>query len=186
MSANVKPAKLRTRCAKTGCEVCHIKEEGKNHPDDKKSMKLTQNMPILCYNCRSIKFSITVHAPIMGGMCTSCHDPHQSDNPKILKEPMPEVCYTCHDKAKFTKKYLHKVINVVGCGTCHSPHASNNPALLPSSKTEVCISCHKSQASGTHVVAIPGPSRRLHPIKGVKDPSTLKWIKAPDPKNRNA
>jgi predicted CXXCH cytochrome family protein len=166
-----------------GCEVCHTKEEGKNHPDDKKSIKLTQNMPNLCYNCHEAsKFKgTTVHAPVMGGMCTSCHDPHQSDNPKILKEPIPEVCYTCHDKAKFTRKYVHKVINVIGCGTCHNPHASNNPALLPSSKTDICISCHKSQASGTHVVSIPG--KRFHPIKGVKDPSTLKWIQAPDPKN---
>ncbi|MEW6570033.1 MAG: cytochrome c3 family protein [Nitrospirota bacterium] len=177
------PAKNVHEAFRMGCETCHKKEEGKIHPDDKKSMKLVQNMPGLCYLCHeSSKFGgEVIHAPLAAGMCIGCHDPHQSNNDKLLKEPLPEVCYTCHDKANFTKKYVHNVINVVGCVTCHSPHASNNPYLLPSPVNEVCITCHKAQASGAHVIALP--FKRYHPVKGVKDPTTLKMIKAPDPKN---
>jgi len=170
---------------KTGCETCHRKDAGKNHPGENKSIVLTENMPKLCYNCHDeskLKGEV-VHAPFGSGMCTSCHDPHQSNNDKILREPSPEVCYTCHDKAKFTKKYIHNVINVVGCVTCHNPHAASFPALLPSPVNDVCITCHKSQSAGRHVTAIPG--KKIHPIKGIKDPSTLRWIMAPDPLKGN-
>ena len=177
------PAKNVHAAMGIGCGTCHQKVEGKNHPDDKKSIIPVKSMPEICYGCHDeSKFKgSTVHAPVAGGMCTSCHEPHQSNNAKLLKEPSPEVCYSCHDKKNFTKKYVHNVINVVGCGTCHSPHASNNPSLLPSGISEVCTTCHKAQASGGHVISLPG--KRFHPVKGVKDISTLKWIKVPDPKN---
>jgi len=182
--ANLKePAKYLHAALKTGCETCHRKEEGKSHPEQKKSIVLIQNMPKLCYGCHDqSKFKgKMVHAPFGSGMCTSCHDPHQSNTNKILKEPLPEVCYTCHDKKNFTKKKVHSVINVVGCTTCHSPHASDFPNLLPSSATDVCITCHKSQSSGGHVIAMPG--KRFHPVRGVTDISTITYIKVPDPKN---
>ena len=177
------PAKHVHDALKNGCETCHKKVEEKSHPDQKKSIVLTLNMPKLCYGCHDeSKFKGSVlHAPVAGGMCTSCHDPHQSNQDKILKEPLPDVCYPCHEKTKFTKKYVHNVINVVGCGSCHNPHAANNPSLLPSSVNDLCATCHKAQSTGTHVVALPG--KKYHPVKGVTDPSTIKWIKAPDPKN---
>ncbi|MEW6586320.1 MAG: cytochrome c3 family protein [Nitrospirota bacterium] len=177
------PAKNVHAALNMGCETCHRKEEGRTHPGEKKSIVLTQNMPKLCYGCHDeSKFKgDVVHAPIAAGMCTGCHDPHQSDNGKILKEPLPEVCYTCHDKAKFTKKYVHNVINVVGCGSCHSPHVAGNPSLLPSSINDVCTTCHKGQSTGGHVVALPG--KKFHPVRGVTDLSTVKWIKVPDPNN---
>ena len=165
-----------------GCDACHVRAEGKEHPRDKDSMKLTQEMPHLCYVCHEeSKFKgKVVHSPVAGGMCTSCHDAHQSNVPKILKKASPELCYMCHDKGKFTKKFVHSAIPSVGCGTCHAPHVSNNPSLLASDINELCLSCHVAKAKGTHVVALPGGKR--HPIKGVIDPSTRKMIKVQDPK----
>jgi predicted CXXCH cytochrome family protein len=165
-----------------GCATCHTRVEGKGHPTEKGSVKLNQDMPGLCYGCHDeSKFKgKTVHAPVAGGMCTSCHNPHSSNYSKLLVKDPPELCYICHNKADFTKKVVHKVINVVGCGSCHSPHASNFPDLLPSPINDVCITCHKGQAKGNHVISLPGG--RFHPIKGVIDISTLKMIKVPDPK----
>jgi predicted CXXCH cytochrome family protein len=166
-----------------GCDACHKAVEGASHPGQKGSIILVQAMPGLCFNCHEeSKFKgKTAHAPVASGMCGACHDPHSSNNAKLLKSESPELCYMCHDKAKFTKKYVHKVINVIGCSTCHAPHASNNPSLLANPINEVCSTCHKAQGSGVHVVSLPG--KKTHPVNGVKDISTLKMIKVPDPTN---
>jgi predicted CXXCH cytochrome family protein len=166
-----------------GCEACHKAVEGKNHPEQKGSIILSQPIPTLCFNCHEeskLKGKI-IHAPVASGMCLACHEPHSSQFSKLLKSDPKELCFMCHDKAKFTKKYLHTVINVIGCTTCHNAHASNNPALLPNPINEICITCHKTQSSGSHIVALPG--KRIHPIKDAKDISTLKFIKVPDPRN---
>jgi len=159
-----------------------MKVQDKEHPQQKNSIKLTQDMPKLCYGCHNeSKFKgKVVHSPVAGGMCTGCHDAHQSNFDKLLKNKSPDLCYTCHNKSNFTRKYVHKAIPAVGCGTCHAAHVSNNPSLLLLPMNELCLSCHGAKAKGRHVVALPG--RKRHPIGGVKDLSTLKMIKVSDPK----
>ena len=201
--------------------------EGKTHPDQKGSIKLTQDMPGLCYSCHDAsKFKgKSVHQPVSSGMCTACHDPHQSNFPKILvkdvpglcynchdeskfkgasghtavgmctgchnphssnsdkilKMDQPELCYTCHDKSKFTKKYVHAIIAAGGCTSCHTPHISKNPFLLLNDNVQaLCITCHVDKNDGRHIVSLPGG--RAHPISGVTDPATIKWITEKDPK----
>ncbi len=211
-----------------GCTACHKAVEGKNHPSQKGSIILTQNMPGLCYGCHDeSKFKgKAVHSPVSGGMCTTCHNAHQSNSPKllvkdvpgicynchneskfkggksghtnigmctgchnphssniskILRNNQPDLCYSCHEKSKFSKKYVHSIISAGGCTSCHIPHISNNPYLLSAgSVNELCLTCHVAKADGKHIVTLPG--KRIHPIKG-KDPSTVKMIKVPDPKN---
>jgi len=177
-----KPAKSVHAAMGMGCETCHMKVQGKEHPQDKGSVVLTSNTPDLCYNCHDqSKFKGNViHAPVAGGMCTSCHNPHKSDSEKLLVSNMPELCYMCHDKAKFTKKNVHAAIPAVGCTMCHSPHVSPNKSLLSGTIYDVCKSCHVNKATGAHIVALPGG--KTHPIRGMPDPSTVKWIKVPDPK----
>ncbi len=178
-----KPAKSVHAAMGMGCETCHMKVQGKEHPQDKGSVKLTQDMPELCYGCHDqSKFNgKVIHAPVAGGMCTSCHNPHKSDSEKLLVSNMPGLCYTCHDKAKFTRKNVHAAIPAVGCTMCHAPHASAYESLLSGSVNNVCKSCHVNKTTGVHIVALPGG--KIHPISGI-DPSTVKkWVKVPDPKN---
>jgi len=56
--------------------------------------------------------------------CTSCHNPHSKDTPKLLISDQPDVCTTCHDKAMFTKEDVHAAL-AMGCTICHSPHSSH-------------------------------------------------------------
>lgn len=208
-----------------GCQTCHRQIEGKTHPAEKGSIVLTQSMPGLCYACHDeTNFTgVSVHRAVSGGMCTGCHDPHQSNFPKILlkdipgicynchdqkkfrgksghtnigictgchnphsaqlpklvKTAQPDLCYSCHEKDKFTKRYVHSIIPVGGCTACHSPHISNEPSLLPKTPYELCLSCHPKKKDGRHVVNVPG--KKVHPVRGVKDPS-VPWTKRiPDP-----
>ncbi len=158
------------------CGTCHKPIESKNHPTDKKSMKLTQNIPGLCTSCHKNIKPTSAHA----SMCTNCHDAHRSDFSKLLRSDAKDVCYLCHDENAFRKKYVHGILPVGGCTACHNPH-SGKRSLIDKDANSLCLDCHKAKASGRHIVTLPG--RKIHPVMGVKDPSTLKWIKAPDPKN---
>jgi predicted CXXCH cytochrome family protein len=175
------PAKSIHSIVKTGCDICHKPVEGKNHPVDKKSIQLVQAMPGLCYTCHKeagFKGPV-VHAFLAGGKCTACHNAHRSENEKLLVSKPPDLCYMCHDSKKFTKKNVHKVLSAIGCTGCHLPHVSKEPALLPKPVFEVCVACHKEQGSGRHIIALPG--RKVHPLKGAKDLSTIRMIKVPHP-----
>lgn len=170
-----KPAKHVHAPMKMGCETCHKAVEGKNHPADKNSVVLSQKMPGLCHSCHKDPKFKSSHT----SFCTNCHDAHQSNFSKLLKSGPTDVCYTCHDQAVFTKKYVHSIIPVGGCTACHNPH-SNKKRLLDKDMTALCLDCHKAKANGRHIVSLPG--RKIHPIRGVKDPSTITMIKMPDPK----
>jgi predicted CXXCH cytochrome family protein len=150
-----------------GCEACHKAAEGKTHPGQKDSIILTQKMPELCFSCHDgAKFKgKSVHQPVSGGMCTGCHDPHQSSFPKILVKDVPGLCYNCHQESKFTKgKYGHTVIGM--CTGCHSPHASKADKLLISDPPELCYNCHdkaKFTKKYTHaVVSMPNGCSICH------------------------
>jgi predicted CXXCH cytochrome family protein len=142
---------------------------------------LTKDVPGVCYNCHDESKFKGKSGHTLLGMCTGCHNPHSSNSKNILKSDQPDICYSCHDKAKFTKKYVHRIINMVGCTACHAHHISDHPYLLSSDEYELCVSCHSAKVKGQHVVSLPG--RKRHPVRGAKDPSSLKMIKAPDPKN---
>jgi predicted CXXCH cytochrome family protein len=210
-----------------GCPSCHKTVEGKTHPGQKDSIILTQKMPELCFNCHDqSKFKgKSVHVPVTSGLCTGCHDPHQSNYPKILVKDVPglcynchneskfiggksghtsigmctgchnphasnsnkillseqpDLCYACHDKTNFTKKYVHSVIPVAGCTSCHTPHIAPYPYLLSTTVFELCTSCHAAKADGRHIVSIPG-KKKIHPLKGAKDPLHPGTKKIPDP-----
>ncbi len=179
------PAKTVHAPLGMGCEACHTKVQGKEHPQDKESIILTQKMPELCFNCHDqSKFKAeVVHMPMGAGVCTNCHNPHQSDFGKLLVCSMPDICYTCHDKAKFNKKNIHAAIPVAGCTICHAPHVSKNKYLLSGPINPSCLTCHVGKSKGSHVISIPGG--KFHPLSGVVDRSTIKWVMAPDPLDPN-
>ena len=91
-----------------------------------------------------------VHSAVEMG-CPSCHTgiadalkvPHKKTNTitKGLSAEQPELCYGCHDRAKFTKKTVHAAVGM-GCTGCHNPHAGNNEKLLVAAVPDLCFNCH--------------------------------------------
>ncbi len=100
-----------------------------------------------------------LHGPLQEGRCVPCHDPHGSDNFRLLTGAYPEnlyapyqegtygFCLKCHDKnllrfeetslytafrnGKRNLHFVHVVDSRKGrtCRLCHEPHASNGPKL---------------------------------------------------------
>ncbi len=125
-----------------GCETCHESVEKPHPAKGKKTFKLTQDAPDLCYTCHeSFTGKSLVHFPVQSGMCTTCHNPHSSDQPKLLMQPVKELCATCHaDHVNF--KVLHGPVSAGDCTACHTPHSSDTKKLLVKEGPELCFGCH--------------------------------------------
>jgi predicted CXXCH cytochrome family protein len=123
------------------CDSCHESVETPHPKKGGTTFKLTQEPPALCQTCHEAFAKKVIHPPAQQGMCTTCHNPHSSNQPKLLMQPMKELCGTCHaDHVDF--KFLHGPVSAGDCTTCHAPHESNNEKLLVKSGQDLCFGCH--------------------------------------------
>lgn len=119
---------------KRQCDKCHSKSE--------RQLASTENP--FCYDChkRTDFAPVLNHDPAVNGKCLSCHNPHFSSYPSLLKQSSDVLCFECHDKK--TPEYSERHKAVAGreaCETCHDPHGSKRVAFLKGGP-EVCLKCH--------------------------------------------
>lgn len=84
------------------------------------------------------------HMPLREGKmtCTSCHNPHGSVAPALLKATsVNEACYTCHAEKRGPFLWEHAPV-VESCSNCHDPHGSNHEKMLKLAKPRLCQQCH--------------------------------------------
>ncbi len=84
------------------------------------------------------------HMPLREGKmtCTSCHNPHGSVTPALLKEnSINETCYTCHAEKRGPFLWEHAPVPE-SCLNCHDPHGSNHDKMLKLSRPRLCQQCH--------------------------------------------
>ncbi|MDA8099051.1 MAG: cytochrome c3 family protein [Nitrospiraceae bacterium] len=141
-----------------GCPACHSGIDDALKVPHKKTTSfakgLSADQPELCYGCHDkAKFTHTVVHAAIGMGCTACHNPHASDNEKLLIAPVPDLCMNCHDKAEFTKKNVHPPVADKMCLVCHDPHSSDNYALLQKAPSVICLDCHEEVAKRPHALA---------------------------------
>ena len=94
-----------------------------------------------------------VHAPVTGGACTTCHDPHGSEFRYQLPAESRMVCLSCHqDVAESVgQKYPHAPA-AKSCTVCHDPHGSRHPSQTREGLNELCLTCHHEGPS-----TVPAP-----------------------------
>ena len=86
----------------------------------------------------------TSHMPLREGKmtCTSCHNPHGTVTPALLKEASAnETCYTCHAEKRGPFLWVHAPVGE-SCANCHDPHGSNHENMLKTAKPRLCQQCH--------------------------------------------
>lgn len=156
-----------------GCATCHTGVDASQFPHVFKTTKkgLSSNPPDICFGCHDKgKFTgTTVHAPVSMGMCTSCHNPHKSEAPKLLSSAMPGVCYNCHGEKEFTKKTVHAPVMGGMCMECHTPHVNKNEKLLVKKGVFLCRKCHPTVGKTPHMIT--GFKAGGHPVRGNNDPA---------------
>ena len=67
------------------------------------------------------------HASINVGDCQACHlGGHESPQPKLLREPIADLCHFCHHEGEVKEMSLHTIkalrIDADDCTVCHDPH----------------------------------------------------------------
>ena len=126
-----------------GCSNCHYVSERRSmnmlliNEDPKKS----------CFQChkeRRAQLQRSSHMPLREGKmdCASCHNPHGSTGPGLLKTAsVNETCYTCHTEKRGPLVWEHAPVRE-RCTNCHEPHGSNFPSLLKLKVPYLCQTCH--------------------------------------------
>jgi predicted CXXCH cytochrome family protein len=94
------------------------------------------------------------HGPIADGNCAGCHQPHGSDNTRLLQKSYPEsfykgfntkdydLCFSCHDKQLATLEQTANLTNFRnGERNLHFVHVNK------SDRGRSCRACHEVHAS---------------------------------------
>ena len=84
------------------------------------------------------------HMPLREGKmtCTSCHNPHGTVTPALLKaSSLNDTCYTCHAEKRGPFLWEHAPVPE-SCANCHDPHGSNHEKMLKLAKPRLCQQCH--------------------------------------------
>ncbi len=55
------------------------------------------------------------------------------------------TCFSCHDRARFSGRVVHKPVADGRCGRCHNPHVARFKGLLRDRQDSLCYSCHGEQ-----------------------------------------
>jgi DmsE family decaheme c-type cytochrome len=115
-------AQLKTESISETCVQCHRKEVNKVHK--------SSHMPVGSKNGSKME-------------CTTCHNPHGSQNVKMLKAgtSITEACASCHAEKRGPFLWEHAV-GRENCVTCHDPHGSNNERMLVAKLPMLCQRCH--------------------------------------------
>lgn len=122
--------------AEQKCAACHEAQTGQG---------MKKKTPELCFDCHKdflSNFKVK-HQPVETGDCGSCHDPHQSDNNKmLLLKTGKDLCFDCHENFLEKGKVKHQPAENGECLSCHNPHATDQKKLLTKSAPALCWDCH--------------------------------------------
>jgi predicted CXXCH cytochrome family protein len=177
---NVPKGGSRHEALDLGCDSCHVTHKSGDKSNTEFAYHLTKSSPALCLECHDAGDAGLIKAhngqPFGKADCVTCHDPHQSLQPKLMQAfvhpPFGEkLCEVCHEAPKNGKVVLTqaKVKDIcVGCHSeqadkiekskfqhpgaegdctdCHNPHAGKTRAFPKPDAVNVCLNCHVDQA----------------------------------------
>lgn len=163
-----------------GCDTCHVTHKNGDPSKTEFAAHLKKDVPALCIDCHDVKDADLQKAhqgqPFGAANCLQCHNPHQSDKPKLMQtflhNPFEnKMCDSCHQPAKDGKVVLTNSDTRALCLTCHSdkgeeiekakvqhpgaqgeciachnPHGGKTPGFLQPDPVRACLACHTDQA----------------------------------------
>jgi predicted CXXCH cytochrome family protein len=132
------------------CNACH--EFTKT--DAGMQVGLMEADPPLCVICHSelsgaVEAELsTPHYPVTDS-CLTCHEPHASDERRLLRAVPGELCSSCHDRKDIGEAHYGQLTATTDCSSCHSPHGSENDRMLSGNRLHQpfaegsCAGCHR-------------------------------------------
>ena len=132
------------------CSDCHMTLDETRRP-------LSRNGTNVCTQCHAefegpfpFEHPATVDYSTEEGGCISCHDPHGSSLPRMLKQPFEpphfQLCTQCHSVPRHNLNRMHGTAwSGVPCNDCHTDiHGSYSNRLFLSESLRGCfnVGCH--------------------------------------------
>lgn len=131
----VKPFHHRVNEKLVSCNDCHNPHGGfLQH-----QLRTTAAQDATCFNCHAEKAGPFVfeHAPVKTEGCVSCHTPHGSPNPRLLKRSNVNlICLECHtftvdSAAPAIPSFHNQAQKYQACTMCHTQiHGSNQSSVF--------------------------------------------------------
>ena len=88
---------------------------------------------------KEVKTPYFFHLPYQEKECASCHDPNVMGK---LVEPLPGLCFQCHDNFNTLYTIQHAPVEAGECLSCHNPHMAESKHLLKTAGQQMCFECH--------------------------------------------
>jgi len=128
------------------CLACHTYEDDATpyEPGDDHYFDTLANDGNLCVQCHEDQaHEDFVHYPLRRLKCITCHDPHGSQNPGMMRhENTADNCFECHERHKFEAARIHAPVRVGACTMCHDPHGSPYEFQVVAEGSQLCLRCH--------------------------------------------
>jgi predicted CXXCH cytochrome family protein len=139
---------------KAGCLSCHAIESR----DDESYVVLKPAKSVICLECHHAETPLRTHFPYGAGMCTRCHAPHGSDNPRLLRAKVNDLCLECHLRSsKVPQSRYMPTIDLSLNNSMGHPYERHPVSGVPDPLTGAemsCLSCH-----------LPHGGSKLHYLK---------------------
>lgn len=117
------------------CVYCHTLVASPKYSAKKRDADLCME----CHADKTEEFGKKkfLHGPIAAGMCEICHDPHGSPYYAHLRQPVNQLCLSCHGQID---KQPHVARTTTGKG--HPLSGRPDPSKARSGREMSCVSCH--------------------------------------------
>jgi DmsE family decaheme c-type cytochrome len=125
------------------CTNCHVIMESHSARNNL-AKETVMDTCATCHPQKRAAMWRNAHMPVREGKmtCTSCHNPHGTVTPALLREnSLNETCYRCHTEKRGPFLWTHAPVQE-SCANCHNPHGSNHEAMLQVAKPRLCQQCH--------------------------------------------
>ncbi len=126
------------------CGFCH---------ENKSSKLLAESADATCLECHGDvpEQHTNMHIVVAEAWCVSCHEPHSSRQPFLLKEEPVKLCGACHAPEQRSTG-IHHEDPTISCLECHSGHGNSDAAEAPASvhkpyEERECGYCHEEKSS---------------------------------------
>jgi len=110
---------------KKSCGKCH---------DQNASLALLLPAAELCITChqKETRQYPRMHGPTAVGDCGVCHDAHRAPRKHLVRAPVVELCFRCHDRTPEGGKTRGcvRASEEALCTECHNPHGGDREHFL--------------------------------------------------------
>jgi len=143
--------------AGVGCTTCHElhptpQHQAEMHKIGKMAMlrEKQSDLCLSCHNTVNADFNKPTHHRLKEGIldCTSCHNPHGTEQAHQLRADTKTLCVKCHQDKRGPFVYEHDGMALDGCIACHDSHGSASRNMLKNRDPRtLCLSCHSNASA---------------------------------------